>query len=309
MVQYRFAERVLLPACAALLVGGCVAEPTPDPHESELSAEVLAANGISVNGISVNGISVNGASLNGISVNGISVNGISVNGISVNGASVNGSQLSGVSATSGESLDGARLVGAKLTAQLSDWSSLELRIDGTATLPAPNADLRTYALSYRTSSGWKPLCPNANEALMFPGTWNMGTIRHQWDSNMFSLACRGSTFAKCAELGYKGDNLLDTYHQACTRAIRADYCGDGQSHTITGTEINIFDKLGRQTDTLSWSVESNWTPDGATCIDKARVLTSLVEPEVPACVAQRARTACVTTGWQGPILIRTEVNK
>jgi hypothetical protein len=291
-----------LPA-AALLITGCVAE----PDETELSAEIQAPNGMSVNGTSLNGVSVNGTTLNGMSVNGISLNGMTVNGMSVNGASATGSQLSGVSG--GAQLTGAALVGATLSAQLSDWSTLVLRIDGTAMLPAPNADLRTYTITYQTSAGWKPLCPNANEALMFPGTWNLGTVRHQWDSNMFSLACRGSTFAKCAELGYKGDNLLDTYHQACTRALRADYCGDGVSHTINGTEINIFDKLGRQLDTLSWTVESNWTPDGATCINKARVLTSLVEPDVPSCIAERARMPCVTQTWQGQVLIRTEVNK
>jgi hypothetical protein len=288
---------------------GCMTEMAPeDVTEGELSAEVLAANGISVNGISVNGISVNGTSLNGISVNGISVNGISVNGISVNGISVNGAQLRGTSAT-GENLEGVELVGATMSARLSNGATLPLRIDGTAALPAPNADLQAYTISYETSSGWNPLCAGANEALVFPGTWNMGTVRHQWDSNLFSLACRGATLAKCAELGYKADNQLDTYHQACVRAIRADYCGDGKSYTISGTEINIFDKLGRQADTQSWTLEANWTPDGAVCINKARVLTSLSEPDVPSCVAHRAATACPSSGWPGPVLLRTEVNK
>ena len=289
-----------------LALGGCVAD--PDGAETQVAAEIQAPNGMSVNGTSLNGMSVNGTTLNGMSVNGISLNGMSVNGMSVNGASVSGSQLSGVSST-GDQLTGAALVGATLQAQLTDGATLMLRIDATAMLPAPNADLRSYTITYQTSAGWKSLCANANEALMFPGTWNLGTVRHQWDSNMFSLACRGSTFAKCAELGYKADNLLDTYHQACTRALRADYCGDGQSHTINGTEINIYDKLGVQTDTLDWTVESNWTPDGALCINKARVLSSLVEPDVPACVADRARTKCVTPAWQGHVLIRTEVNK
>ena len=312
MAMQLFPTLRFLPALctsAAMLGGGCLQEPSDDVvAENEISAAVEAANGISVNGISVNGISVNGTSLNGISVNGISVNGISVNGISVNGVSVSGTQLHGVSAT-GESLDGAALVGAVMTAHLTDRSSLALRIDSTARLPAPNSDVRSYTISYQTSSGWKPLCPSTNEALAFPGTWNLTTIRHQWDSDMFSLGCRGATLAKCAELGYKENDVLDTYHQACVRAIRADYCGDGTSYTITGTEINIFDKLGRQADTENWSVESNWTPDGAICINKARVLTSLSEPNVPSCVSSRAATSCNTNAWQGQVLIRTEVNK
>jgi hypothetical protein len=281
----------------------------PGEPIGQATAEIAAANGISVNGISVNGISVNGTSLNGISVNGISVNGISVNGISVNGVSVSGTQLRGVDST-GNSLDGAGWVGAMLTAQMTDGSKLALRIDGTQLLPEPNDDVRTYTITYKTQSGWKPLCTTTtNEAIAFPGTWNLTTVRHQWDANMFSLGCRGATFAKCVELGYNGDNLLDTYHATCIRAIRADYCGDGQSHTITGTTINIYDKLGEQLDTQDWALESNWTPDGATCIHKARVLTSLEEPDVSECIADRADTSCPDHGWANGVLIRTEVNK
>ena len=282
---------------------GCVST-APPAQLGETSADVLAANGISVNGISVNGISVNGTTTNGISVNGISVNGISVNGVSVSGT-----QMTGVDAT-GTTLTGDDWVGASLTAQLTNGSRLALRIDATQVLPAPNDDIRTFSISYPSNDGWKPLCTTTtNEAIVFPGTWNLATVVHQWTPNMFSLGCRGATFAKCVELGYKGDDLIDSYHAACIRAIRADYCGDGQSHTITGTQINIYDKLGTQVDTQNWSLESNWTPDGATCIHTARVLTSLVEPDVPACIADLALESCRGNGWSNGVLIRTEVNK
>jgi hypothetical protein len=303
----------MLRIAALLVVGsGCAVAPVDAPTEGEVSAEVLAANGTSVNGTSVNGISVNGTSVNGTSVNGVSVNGVSVNGVSVNGVSVSGTQLKGI-ASDGDAVTGSDWIGARLTAQLTNGATLALRIDNTGVLPSPNTDVRTFMISYETSAGWKPLCTSStnatNEAITLPGTWNLGTVRHQWDANMFSLACRGATFAKCVELGYKGDSLIDTYHAACIRAIRADYCGDGQSHTITGTEINIYDKLGRQLDTQSWALESNWTPDGATCIHKARVLPSLDEGDVPACISDRAQADCPGSGWAGAILIRTEVNK
>ena len=283
-------------ATIVALGSGCVAgPPSGDAAESQTSAEIVAANGTSVNGTSVNGISING--------------------ISINGVSASGMQLRGVAATgdnAGQAITGDDWIGAVLAAQLTNGTRLALRIDDTTMLPAPNSDIRSYAISYATSDGWKPLCTNpefGNQAIVFPGTWNLTTVRHQWDSNMFSLGCRGATFAKCVELGYKGDSLIDTYHAACVRAIRADYCGDGQSHTITGTEINIYDKLGVQGDTQRWSTESNWTPDGATCIHIARVLTSLEEPNVPACIADRAQVECVSSGWPSRVLIRTEVNK
>jgi hypothetical protein len=299
-------------ATLLMVGGGCAVAPAAAPAEGDVSADVLAANGVSVNGTSVNGISVNGTSVNGTSVNGVSVNGVSVNGVSVNGVSVSGTQLRGI-ASDGDAVTGAAWIGARLTAHLTNGATLGLRIDNTGVLPSPNTDVRTFMISYETSSGWTPLCTSStnstNEAIAFPGTWNLATVRHQWDANLVSLACRGATIAKCVELGYKGDNLIDTYHAACIRAIRADYCGDGKSHTNTGTEINIYDKLGRQLDTQSWALESNWTPDGATCIHKARVLPSLEEGDVPECISDRADEPCPATGWSNQILIRTEVNK
>jgi hypothetical protein len=52
-------------------------------------------------------------------------------------------------------------------------------------------------------------------------------------------------------VGYKpwkmaadGRSMWD-YHQACTRLIRADYCGDGVSRTRDGVEIEIVDRFGQ----------------------------------------------------------------
>jgi hypothetical protein len=298
-------------AGSAVLLAGCLSDPDGhDPAESETAANIIEANGISLNGISLNGISLNGMSLNGISLNGISLNGTRVNGISLNGVSVSGTQLQGIKSTGG-SVTGAAMVGATLKGVLSNGSNLDLRIDASALLPAPNADVRTYTITYATTTGPKPLCvgpTGENEAILFPGTWNLTTVRHQADWNMSTVSCRGATFAKCEELGYKGDSLLDTYHQACVRALRADYCGDGQSHTVNGTQINIYDRLGKQTDNQTWSIESNWTTEGAICIGKGRLGTALTTPTVPQCMASRATIPCATTTWPGGVLIRTEVN-
>jgi uncharacterized protein YjbI with pentapeptide repeats len=296
----------------ALLLGGCLTEfDDGEPGESEVESAITENNGISLNGISLNGISLNGISLNGISLNGISLNGISLNGISLNGVSIRDTQLQGRKA-SGASVTGAALIGATLKGQMSNYGTIDLRIDSSATLPAPNSDVRVYSISYVTTAGRTPLCvgpTGANEAILFPGTWNLGTGRHQHDANIFTVSCRGATFAKCAELGYKGDALLDTYHQACTRALRADYCGDGKSHTVDGTQINIYDRIGRQTDTQTWSVEANWTTEGAICISKSRLATSLSAPLVPDCMLNRSKIPCVTGVWLPGVLLRTEVNR
>ena len=30
-------------------------------------------------------------------------------------------------------------------------------------------------------------------------------------------------------------------HEACVRMVRADYCGDGRSHTVDGMAIDVWD--------------------------------------------------------------------
>ncbi len=81
------------------------------------------------------------------------------------------------------------------------------------------------------------------------------------------------------ELGYKpwktvGGTLLRNHHQACTRMIGADYCGDGKPWTANGTPINVFDSKGIQTDAASWHTDAEWVPSGARCLDTGRLFQS-----------------------------------
>ena len=57
---------------------------------------------------------------------------------------------------------------------------------------------------------------------------------------------------------------------------RADYCGDGASHTLDGTWIDIYDGLGIQKKTLDddgMMFEASWSVNGATCVSKPRGAT------------------------------------
>jgi uncharacterized protein YjbI with pentapeptide repeats len=284
---------------SSVLVAGCTFGEAEDIDLGATEDDIISQNGISLNGISLNGISLNGISLNGISLNGISLNGISLNGVTLTGTSVTNTLISGV--RNGTTLSGAGMVGSVMTANTSTGSQVSVRIDGAYKLTGANADVWVYNMKYETTTGWVALCAGSNEAMAFPGTWNYGTTRHQWDANLFTLACRGATFAKCYELGYKGDSKLDTYHQTCIRAHRADYCGDGVSYTVDGIQINIFDNLGLQADTQAWRVEANWTPDGAVCVDAVRKTFT-----APECVRTRLNLTCSTSSW-GTAIIRTEL--
>ena len=54
----------------------------------------------------------------------------------------------------------------------------------------------------------------------------------------------GGAIAKCVLWGYRpwatyNGTPLAQYHQACTRMVRADYCGTGTSYTVTGNRISV----------------------------------------------------------------------
>ena len=274
-------------ASASLLVSACTSSTTPTNTANQA---LDGDNGISVNGISVNGISVNGTSLNGISVNGISVNGISVNGISVNGISVNGTALNGIS-VNGISVNGTDFVGATMSALLSNGGTLAMRVDSASALTGDNADVLGYAVSMQADDGWHPACgtePDGSPvlALVVPGTWNLANGAWSDDGQAFSLACRHASVAKCVEFGYKSWLGFSDHHHACVRMLRADYCGDGTPHTITGTLINLYDNAGVQSDTESWPVDAEWGPDGALCVNHNRGGSQ------PSCYAAKYSASC-----------------
>ncbi|HEU4727060.1 MAG TPA: ADYC domain-containing protein [Kofleriaceae bacterium] len=65
-------------------------------------------------------------------------------------------------------------------------------------------------------------------------------------------------------------------HEACVRMVRADYCGDGMSHTVNGVDIDLWDQS--QVNTMSpysqtssnggvpFGHEAEWTANGARCL-------------------------------------------
>nr|MCU0687371.1 ADYC domain-containing protein [Polyangiaceae bacterium] len=234
----------------ALLVPACAPEGDEGFEPiAEQGLELVAANGTSFNGTSFNGTSFNGTSFNGVTLNGTSFNGTSFNGTSFNGTSLDGSELVAIDG-GGNSLRGAALVGAELPGQLSSGGSVALHVEAARTA----GGIWFYEITYPTIEGPQPLCGlDANnapiEAIPLAGRWDyrQGVAGGgSWinDAQSYTLACRGAVLAKCTELGYKpwaqsGSTALRPYHQACTRMMRADYCGDGTAYTMTGTPINV----------------------------------------------------------------------
>jgi hypothetical protein len=277
------AKLALAPWLVASLSASLSAACSP-ARDDEVEDEVGQSPAALVHG---NGTQLNGVRINGLQVNGLQVNGVRINGLQINGLQVNGTTFSGIW-PDGTSVHGADLIGATIAAALPDGGSIPLRID--AIDPTADPEINRYTVSYDSGSGWQDICggtsPSPIQAMPLTGRWD-ATGTHVDDPSMFTFACRGAALAKCVEMGYKPWSTvqeckkknecksvsLANLHQACTRMVRADYCGDGVPHTIDGTPINVWDSFDIQTEakvTHEWQLEAEWGVSGILCVKDLR---------------------------------------
>jgi len=285
----------------------------PDEERvSESVRNVVAGNGTEINGTEVNGTEVNGTEVNGTEVNGTEINGTEVNGTEINGLSLNGSYLS-ATLINGTVIGGSDLVGSTFDSVTVDGQTIRLRVDSFSQGTGSNTDVYYYGISWRDSPGWSPVCPNGALAIATYGRWNYGqgvSGGGSWtaDWNFITWSCQVSAITKCVELGYKpwkwvGNASLQTYHQACTRMIRADYCGNGTPYTVDGTLINLYDALGIQLDTQNWSMEAEWDANGAKCMTNKTRSTVAVP-----CQSSKQSNSCGSNGhFNSGTLLMSEI--
>jgi hypothetical protein len=275
-----------------------------EEHLGELTSQVVVANGPSLNGLSLNGRNLNGRNLNGRNLNGRNLNGELLNQTLVSvdyaGARLDGpgngrdARRSGAfnrvwlegsvfhGGWRGQHLSGRDFTHARFLGNLGDGSQVELRVDAVTPGQGAQRNVWTYRVSYHEPADgrWYPICQDKHgrpvDAIAVAGRWDyrqgvpgQGGAKYD-DPGAFTFACEGAAIAKCIRFGYepwasvRGVNLA-AHHQACTRLLRADYCGDGSSHTVDGRWVNLYDALGVQRDTESWALEAEWTPEGARC--------------------------------------------
>lgn len=95
----------------------------------------------------------------------------------------------------------------------------------------------------------------------------------------FELVCTAGSKVKCVRFGYApwatgpdGQSLRPLW-EACNRMVRADYGGDGKAYTLDGQTIDMYDPLKIQTPDMlaGQGFEAGWGPDGAVCVNHARV--------------------------------------
>lgn len=163
----------------------------------------------------------------------------------------------------------------------------------TTTVPGMELYLVLDAADNEPICGYKdgqPIWSTVMTSLFSPVTG----FRIAPDPALFTFACRYGAIQKCNEYGWpewgtktesngvtsKVRNL-DDYHDACIPMIRADYCGNGVSHTFNGTSIDIYDHLDSSQSMVtstdgsdSYYFEAHWEADGAHCINKTRWMPS-----------------------------------
>jgi ADYC domain len=289
---------------ASCLLASCVVN---EDSLSTLDQALISPNGTSANGVSPSLISPNG---------GASGSPIRLSSVRPTGMSADGTPIS--IAGTGAPLAGAALVGTTWTGNVSDGTTVALRIDAAAPGTGANADLWSYRVSAAFDGTWRPLCVNAAGFAGFAdsvrGSWNLvegviGGGAYDAATSEFTIACRGTAIAKCVELGYTPWTGRNAELAACVRALRGDYCGDGTPYTVDGTLVNIYDQTGIAADSAAWIPEAEWTPDGARCVSKKKSARfSQVAEEKPWCYPHALKPSKTCgSGFSDDVAIITEL--
>ena len=287
---------------AGWMVVGCgVAEPD---MASAPSLETAVQKSVHSNDRGLNGPTLNG-SFQGRTLVSVRYDGAHREGMSTAFDEVwlEGSALHGL--MGGDEFSALDFRQVRFTGTLDDGSAVTLRVDGVTQGSGADQDVWTYQVTYlEPSTGlWSPICPaadgTAQGAIAMESKWDyqegaLGGGSKVYDTASFTFACDGGALAKCVRFGYApwrtvNGLSLEEHHQACTRMVRADFCGNGTPYTVSGNLINLYDTLGIQKDTETWVPEAEWTPEGASCFSSQTRATTTIQ------CGERLVTSCATS--------------
>ncbi len=281
-------------ACVASLGVAVFACEVVDTVETSTAEQ----EGMNLQGMNLQGMNLQGMNLQGMNLQGFELGGATLWGVALQDLRVERGEL--IAERNGVTLRGAALTGARLNAQVRDVEAsppatvlVSYRIDKVKKElskydPTHTGSTFLYTLEQwvADSSSWKPACPpdadGRRVAIPLAATWDEHGDRIV-SSSLFTLACTTGVIAKCYRWGYRpwvtGYGDLTAMHWTCTRLARADYCGNGVSHTQDGTWINIWDTLPAPgpiqhhgTPPVGMIFEAGWRTDGAVCLSHTRWL-------------------------------------
>ncbi len=241
----------------------------------------------------------NGTALNGMKQNGMKQNGMKQNGVGLHVATItSGNIVAAADADATITFSSSQLNQTIIDADLEDGNTTKFRIDAVTYNSSVGTNFYYLSNWNPTTGTWESACgidPTGTyapagtliPAVAFADTWNLVNGTNVYDPDKFTFSCVNAAIGKCVVWGYKrwasqqecdGGNCktqdMSFFHQACTRLVRADYCGDGMYHTRNGTSIDVYDNLGIQTrdGVVGNSLEADWRYDGAHCLRHTRWL-------------------------------------
>lgn len=288
----RFSTMGLALVASVSFAAGC--SESPEELATANGMEILRRYAFENNGELPNGRSQNGRSQNGRSQNGRSQNG-QISNIAAQNSEGQDSVLVGFEWGTLNPIRGNAWKNAVLNARNELGQEVEVRITDVNNSLVPGTEL--YMVVFEGSN--EPVCGYYNSQPIWASVMTSlfdatSGFRIAPDPTMFTFACRYGAIQKCNEYGWPewetktetdGSTTkvrnLDDYHDACIPMIRADYCGNGVTHTYDGTSIDIYDHLqsGQQMATSTngsdgFYHEAYWESDGAHCINKTRWMPS-----------------------------------
>jgi len=172
--------------------------------------------------------------------------------------------------------------------------------------PQPPSSQRSwvYGLELEFDDGsHRPACEDPGDvAFPIPGYWDT-TARYRRDTvSEFSFACVKKGVAKCLRKGYSAAGAAKSegieLFEACTRMMRADYCGSGKSFTRDGSDVDVSDNKGiaarEGTAPATVTFEAAWMAGGVFCMARPRwqdLVPSVLTGD-SACLAEGKHRVC-----------------
>lgn len=177
-------------------------------------------------------------------------------------------------------------VGTTMTGRRSDGGTVALRVSAKRVYDDAYSGIHAHLytmdspgpLGSRMNLCERPGAGGARYVLALEGVWD---AQGRWSpsTTKMTLACSSGALEICALAGYMPwtSDSARKLHQACTRAFRGDYCGDGRAHVANdATWFDLYDDAGVQhLERPDLAFEAAWTDAGATCMSTARWNTIL----------------------------------
>jgi hypothetical protein len=238
-----------------------------DASDADADVRDVRTGGLPTNGRSLTGLVLDEPLL-GIDLSAASLNGTLPAPVRRGDAPWNELVAADLEGAGGTTRSGADLVGDVVAGVRADGSTVRLTIASYER----SGDVAYYTL---TRDG-RNVCGEGEKGMFVPGVWDARAARRDSLSvgrgrSEATYSCTTGALAKCVTWGFAPWTASPAVHQACTRMVRADYCGAGDSYTKDGTPIVAAAPDADLSGDGSFAFEAGWNQDGAVCASRPRL--------------------------------------